>query len=131
MQYVPGVSTFLLLVFRSRHVYECRRCEYSLEPCGLVLFHYLGDHEKAALVANTAPHGNAKKSKVPFTRTLPIVLHGIKEKAMQQMYASSPRQVCSLDIVAFKLLLKEGAIFIPSNMTQFVSRNDAWLKGAL
>uniref|UniRef100_F1L301 Phosphopantothenoylcysteine decarboxylase n=1 Tax=Ascaris suum TaxID=6253 RepID=F1L301_ASCSU len=69
------------------------RCEYSLEPCGLVLFHYLGDHEKAALVANTAPHGNAKKSKVPFTRTLPIVLHGIKEKAMQQMYASSPRQI--------------------------------------
>ncbi|VDM27269.1 unnamed protein product [Toxocara canis] len=67
------------------------RCEYAVEPCGLVLFHYLGDHEKAALISDSSPHGNAKNLKSPFMRTLPIVIHEIKEKARQTQ--ASPCQI--------------------------------------
>lgn len=60
----------------------CRRCEYSREPCGLVLFHYIGDHVVAAQVSDNAPHGNAKRTNQPFLRTLPIILQEVKEQSI-------------------------------------------------
>ncbi|OZC07225.1 hypothetical protein X798_05804, partial [Onchocerca flexuosa] len=58
------------------------RCEYSREPCGLVLFHYIGDHVVAAQVSDNAPHGNAKRTNQPFLRTLPIILQEVKEQSI-------------------------------------------------
>ncbi|VDM07322.1 unnamed protein product [Wuchereria bancrofti] len=58
------------------------RCEYSREPCGLVLFHYIGDHVIAAQISDNAPHGNAKRTNQPFLRTLPIILQEVKEQSI-------------------------------------------------
>lgn len=59
------------------------RSEYSREPCGLVLFHYIGDHIKGSFVSDNSPHGNAKKTIEPYYRTLPIVLQEIKDKSVE------------------------------------------------
>lgn len=68
-------------------IWSCRRCEYSREPCGLVLFHYIGDHVVAAEVSDNAPHGNAKKSTQPFLRTLPIIMQEVKEQSVMNSNA--------------------------------------------
>ncbi|VDM96356.1 unnamed protein product [Thelazia callipaeda] len=63
------------------------RCEYSREPCGLVLFHYIGDHVVASQVSDSAPHGNAKRNQQPFLRTLPILLQEVKEQTISSTNA--------------------------------------------
>ncbi|VDN38404.1 unnamed protein product [Gongylonema pulchrum] len=64
------------------HAIDFRRCEYSREPCGLVLFHYIGDHIIGAEVSDSTPHGNAKRTSQPFLRTLPIILQEVKEQTI-------------------------------------------------
>lgn len=57
-----------------------RRYEITLwdDDCGLVLFHYVGDDEKARQVSAQTPHGNSKTNTTAYFRRSPLLITSLR-----------------------------------------------------